>query len=166
MNHTHTHKRPLKDFLPLIILFTLIGAFTIAHQLYEGFNLTNAMSDFMAGFFIVFGSFKLMRWHGFAQAYSTYDILAQRSMAYAYAYPLIEIGLGIVYLLRIFPVAANIITIIVMAISSIGVIKALMNKRDIECACLGTVFKIPMTIVTLMEDVIMLAMALIMLIMR
>jgi hypothetical protein len=34
-----------------------------------------------------------------------------------------------------------------------------MNKKKIVCACLGTVFNLPMTKVTIIEDSIMVAMA-------
>ena len=50
-----------------------------------------------------------------------------------------------------------------MIVSSIGVTKELAQGRKITCACLGAVFKIPMTYVTLLEDVLMAVMALIML---
>ncbi len=151
----------LRDFLPLIIIFTAILLFTIIRQYMAGsWQLLNAMNDFMAGFFIIFGTFKIINWHGFAEAYATYDLLAQRSTIYAYAYPLIELALGLAYLFRIYPIVTNVITFIVMTISSIGVILQLLKRRTIVCACLGVVFKIPMTYVTLFEDVLMAGMAL------
>jgi hypothetical protein len=39
------------------------------------------------------------------------------------------------------------------------VIQSLLNKRKIRCACLGTVFNLPMSTVTLVEDGLMVAMA-------
>ena len=50
-----------------------------------------------------------------------------------------------------------------MAIGSIGVFQALREKKTIQCACLGTALKLPMTKVTLIEDVGMGVMALLML---
>lgn len=47
-----------------------------------------------------------------------------------------------------------------LGVSAIGVAQALMAKRKIVCACLGAVFKIPITKVTLLEDVLMFLMAL------
>ncbi len=119
-----------------------------------------AMSDFMAGFFLVFGAFKLLRLNAFAEAYAMYDIIAKRSTTYAYLYPFIEIILGFAYLFRLYPTATNLVTLIVMIISSMGVAQELAQKRTIECACLGMVFKIPMTYVTLCEDLLMAGMAL------
>ncbi len=50
-----------------------------------------------------------------------------------------------------------------MSIGSVGVLRSLMQKRKIQCACLGTVFELPMTTVTLVENVGMAVMAAMML---
>ncbi len=165
MNHNNK-SYSFKDFIPLIIIFSLIIVFTAMRQWYFGINIANAMYDFMAAFFLIFGFFKIINLAGFAEAYSTYDIVAQRFFAYGYIYPFIEIILGLLYLFRYQLVITNWITFIVMIISSIGVAIELSKQKEITCACLGTVFKIPMTYVTLAEDVIMGLMALIMLYMR
>lgn len=46
-----------------------------------------------------------------------------------------------------------------MGISMIGVLQAVLNKRKIECACLGAVFKLPMSTVTIIEDALMMMMS-------
>jgi hypothetical protein len=50
-----------------------------------------------------------------------------------------------------------------MGFSSVGVILAVMRKSSIRCACLGTVFQLPMSTVTIVEDIGMVAMAVLML---
>lgn len=154
----------MKKFIPLIIIFASIIAYTVGSQLYAGsWNTMHAMRHFMAGFFIVFGAFKVLNWKGFVEAYRMYDVVAKRSRAYAYAYPVIELALGFAYFFNIYPVATNVITLAVMAVSTVGVVQALQKKEEVPCACLGAVFKIPMTKVTLLEDVLMAVMALVML---
>ena len=59
---------------------------------------------------------------------------------------------------------ALIITALVLGITAIGVTKALMDKKNIQCACLGTALKLPMTKATFIENTIMLVMAIWMLI--
>jgi hypothetical protein len=169
MNHNHNslnaHKAyKFSDFLPLIIIIGLIIGFTLIRQFIAGWNFNNAMLDFMAGFFIIFSLFKIFNLKNFVEAYSGYDIIAKRSQWYGYLYPFLELSLGIAYLFRFQLFFANIITIILMFISSIGVLQALLKKNQIMCACLGAVFKIPMTYVTLAEDLIMGLMALYMLV--
>src|SRR6185503_10753276 len=114
-----------KKFLPLIFIFGLIILFTLFRAWRRGsFAWEEIMHDFMGNFFIIFGAFKIINWKGFVESYSTYDILAQRSKIYAYAYPLIELGLGLAYVLRFHLVLTNWITLLVMGVSSIGVAKA------------------------------------------
>jgi hypothetical protein len=74
-------------------------------------------------------------------------------------YPFVELALGLAYLANWNPLITNWITLIIMGFSAIGVIKAVMDKRSIRCACLGTVFKLPMSTVTIIEDLGMVAMA-------
>lgn len=155
----------IKNFLPLILIFSSIIAFTYFRQYrLHGFHLQSAMYDFMGAFFLIFSLFKIYNLAGFVHAYSMYDLVAKQCDLYAYAYPFIELALGIMYLGRYHLVAAHWITLVLMIIGSIGVSLELAQGKTIICACLGAVFEIPMTYVTLLEDVIMGVMALIMLI--
>jgi len=161
MNEVKKPPSKFKDFMPLIIIFSVIILATLLVQLYLGeWDTTHAMRDFMGFFFIVFGGFKVINWKGFVAAYSIYDIIAKRSKIYAYLYPVIEIGLGVSYLANFYPLITNWITFVIMIIGAIGVGIELRKKVEIPCACLGVLFKIPMTKVTLFEDLLMAAMAL------
>lgn len=50
-----------------------------------------------------------------------------------------------------------------MTVSIIGVLQSVLNKRKIQCACLGAVFKLPMSTVTIIEDALMITMSVAML---
>lgn len=112
---------------------------------------------FMGTFFAVFAGFKLLDLPGFVMSYIGYDIIAKRSMLYAKVYPFVELGLGIAYLLS--QSWADYITLPLVIIGSIGVGKELLRGSKIKCACLGTYIKLPLTTVSLIEDLIMGAMA-------
>lgn len=147
-------------YKPLILVFSYILLVTLAVEYtYGEFTLHRFMPNFMAGFFLVFWFFKMLDLAGFASSYAMYDLLAKRIYNYGFMYPFIELGLGIAYLINFKPILINAITLIVMLFSSIGVIKAVMNKQKIRCACLGTGFNLPMTTVTIIEDLLMAAMA-------
>ena len=147
-------------YKPLILVFAYILLVTLAVEIVnDGFVLHRFMPNFMAGFFLVFSFFKMLDLKGFANSYRMYDLLAKRVLAYGYIYPFIELGLGTAYLLGFQPLLINVITLIVMTFSSIGVIFAVLNKQQIRCACLGTGFNLPMTTVTIIEDLLMAAMA-------
>jgi hypothetical protein len=164
VNHQTNHEQvSWKQFIPLIIVFILIILFTITRQLRTGWNLSNAMFDFMGSFFIIFGALKLIKLSEFVDAYRSYDWVARYSKPYAYIYPFLELSLGLAYLTRTALVLTNSIVLLLMVISSVGVLRALRTKQSITCACLGTIFKLPMTYVTLLENVLMGVMALAML---
>lgn len=154
----------LNDFLPLIAIIIAIVFFTIARRIIYGWDVIAAMNDFMGSFFIVFSLFKVYNLHGFVEAYSMYDLIAKQSTTYAYLYPFIELGLGTAYLFHFQPILTNWVTLVIMIIGSIGVAYELAQNKSIVCACLGAVFKIPMTYVTLAEDALMAIMAIFMLI--
>ena len=83
---------------------------------------------------------------------------------WGWVYPFVELGLGVAYLLAWMPLAINIITLVLMLVGAAGVLNALLNKRAIRCACLGTALNLPMTKVTLVEDLAMAVMAVVMLV--
>ncbi len=153
----------LKDFLPLIIIFGIIGLITLGHQLYYGWNGMECMRIIMAAFFLIFGFFKIINLAGFAKAYHIYDLIAQRFYWYGYLYPFLELSLGVAYVLKWRPFETNIFTLVLMVVSAAGVFNELRKGKTVICGCLGAVFKIPMTYVTLTEDLIMAVMALAML---
>ena len=154
-----------KTYKPLLLIFLFIaGISSISATKSGSFDSMIWMQYFMAGFFITFSFFKFLDLKGFAESYSMYDLLAKKIPAYGFIYPFIELVLGIAYLTEFNMQVTNIATIIVMGFSSIGVIQSVRNKRRIQCACLGAVFKLPMSTVTIIEDLLMVVMALFMLI--
>ena len=153
----------LATYRPLLLVFAyLIGIVAVVEFTAGRFDWMRAMANFMGGFFLAFSFFKLLNLRGFVDAYQTYDVLARPVRAYGYVYPFIELGLGIAYLVRLAPLVTNLVTLVVMLVSVLGVTQALLQKRRIQCACLGTVFNLPMTKVTFVEDALMAGMALVM----
>jgi copper chaperone CopZ len=150
-----------QDLSPLaVVLSYILGGVLLRAWWTEDYSWHSLMQNFMGGFFVVFSLFKMINLKGFADGYSTYDIVAKRSRAYALAFPFIELGLGIAYLTGFWPLVTNLVTFALMGVGSVGVAKALRERRSIQCACLGTALKLPMTKVTLGEDVVMGLMAL------
>ncbi|SDN93083.1 Copper chaperone CopZ [Rhodoferax sp. OV413] len=141
----------------LLILAYILGA----SMLVQGAQVhgMETMRYFMAGFFLVFSFFKLLDVPAFADAYAGYDLLARRWRPWGHIYPYVELALGVAYLANFAPLWTNAVTLVVMGFSAIGVIGAVLDKRAIRCACLGTVFQLPMSTVTIIEDVGMVLMA-------
>ena len=149
-----------QTYKPLLILLAYLLLVIASVSAASGhFHLMEAMRLFMGGFFIAFSFFKMLDLRGFADAYRSYDLVAKVWPSYGFVYPFIELTLGLAYLAAWQPFAVNFATAIVMGISLLGVIKAVTSKQTIRCACLGTVFNLPMSTVTIIEDGLMLAMA-------
>ncbi|MBD3280069.1 hypothetical protein GF389_00910 [Candidatus Dojkabacteria bacterium] len=143
--------------IAFIVLLSFLGFYNTEEQ-----SLRIWMSGFMGYFLLLFSFFKFLAIRDFVSAYRSYDIIARRSKLYAYLYPFIELALGIAFLIELYPIAVSVFTIVIMSISLIGVIRSL--GRGIKCACLGTVIDLPLSNITLVEDLAMLVMAIIMLI--
>ena len=163
INHNEIQEQAkswFETYKPILLIFLYISLVTVLVQFKnENFNWLQAMLTFMSGFFLVFSFFKLLNLKGFAESYVMYDVLAKRIPIWAYFYAFVELALGIAYLINFNPLVTNSITLIVMSISIIGVLQSVLNKKKIQCACLGAVFNLPMSTVTIIEDALMIAMS-------
>jgi copper chaperone CopZ len=153
-----------KTYKPVLLIFIyLAGISLIASGASYGWSIASWMKNFMAGFFLTFSFFKLLDLRGFANGYAMYDLLAKKWRPYSFIYPFIELLFGTWLLTGISPSLAYLFILVVMIFSTFGVLNSVIKKQTIECACLGTIFKLPLGTITLTEDLLMVAMAAIML---
>jgi hypothetical protein len=151
----------LKDYYPLIVIISLITFSSIALQIASSsFDAIQIMHYFMGLFFVIFSMFKLINIDGFAKGFRMYDMLAKHYPSYGYLYPFIELILGLAYLSNAFPILTNLVTFTIMTISSVGVINSVKGGMNLKCACLGTVLNVPLSTVSILENVGMGLMAL------
>lgn len=153
-----------KQLYPLFLIFGYITAASVLMNR-NPWDAANFMLDFMGLFYIVFSFFKMLDLKGFPDSFRMYDPLAKRVPAYATVYPFIETVLGLMFLLRFEVEIALYATLVILGLTTIGVTKVLLDKKSIQCACLGTALKLPMTKATFIENSIMIVMAVLMLIM-
>lgn len=155
----------LETYRPVLLVFAYISGITLLMEMVNGgFAWMRWMSHFMAGFFLVFSFFKLLNLRDFADSYATYDIIAKKSYGWGYVYAFIELALGMAFLTGFNPWITNAVAFAVMSVSIVGVLQSLVHKRKIRCACLGAVFNLPMSTVTIVEDALMIVMSAIMLV--
>ncbi|MEO0570280.1 MAG: heavy-metal-associated domain-containing protein [Bacteroidota bacterium] len=156
-------KTKFQQLRPLFLIFTyLLGASLLLN--YQEWNTQKAMLDFMGLFYIVFSFFKFLDLKGFPRSFRMYDPLAKALPFYGWIYPFLELVLGLMLLMRFQIPLALITTIVILGITTFGVTKTLLDKKSIQCACLGTALKLPMTEATFIENAIMVIMAFAMLI--
>ena len=149
----------LTELYPLFLILFYITISSVIMSWNK--TLDDFMMDFMGLFFIVFSFFKFLDYKNFPRSFSMYDPIAKNIPLYGWIYPFIETFLGIMFLFRIQIFLSLVSTIIFLGVTTIGVVKVLSNKEEIQCACLGTAIKLPMTIATLIENGIMIIMAII-----
>ena len=166
-NHSETIEQTkswITTYKPILLIFFYISSITLLLQAINNqFDQMQWMRHFMAGFFLVFSFFKMLNLKAFAESYIMYDVVARKIPVWAYIYAFIELALGIAYLIDYNPFVTNLATFLVMTVSIIGVLQTVLNKKQIQCACLGAVFNLPMSTVTIIEDGLMIAMSLSML---
>ena len=159
-----------RSYIPLIVVIGIIilaAKAVSVHDLMQGtFAAKNFISYFMIGFFLTFSAFKLMDLKGFAEGYSTYDLLAMRVRPYGYVYPFIELFFGLAMILAPFSRPLLVAEIVVMVFSGLGVAVKIAKREPFMCACLGTFLKVPLTTVTLVEDFGMAALGLTLLLLK
>lgn len=145
------------------VMAFIILVSTLIYNLWDSAH--HWMPVFMGVFLITFSGFKLAGYKMFVMMFRGYDPIAKKSKLYAQAYPFIELLLGVAFLFNVLPIASNILVILLLGIGSIGVFQEIYHRRSgFYCACLGNIIKLPLSTVSLVEDVTMVAMAATMLI--
>jgi len=157
---THINDSPsqTRQLFPLFLIFFYITVFSIMMNR-SSFHLGGFMYDFMGLFYIVFSFFKFLDYKNFPSSFSMYDPIAKIFPLYGWIYPVIETILGLFFLLRYQLLISLVATILILGITTIGVTRSLMDKANIQCACLGTALKLPMTKATFIENFVMILMA-------
>jgi len=153
-------KEAIKNYAPLIWILLLCALMAAAfEERFIEFSLRSWMHSFMGFFFVLLSLFKLVNLSGFADGYQRYDLLAKHSRPYAYLYPFLELALGLAYLGEILLVSTYIATIGLMLFGLVGILLSMKRGYQFECACLGTVLKVKLSTISILENFGMAAMA-------
>jgi copper chaperone CopZ len=158
-----TSESKLKQLFPLLLIFTYLVTASVLMNI-KPWDPQAFMLDFMGLFYIVFSFFKLLDLKNFPASFGMYDPIARNIPQYGWIYPFLELGLGLMFLFRFSIDIALVVTLVILGVTTVGVLKVLLSKRQIQCACLGTALKLPMTQATLIENAVMMVMAVIMLV--
>lgn len=162
----HFGKKTLKQegttYQPIIAIFgtTLLMAFAVTYLATGGLSLLMVAEQFIAISMCVLGIMKLRDLYAFSNQFVTYDLLAMRWVRYAYIYPFIETGAGILMVAGALTWLSAPAALFIGAIGGISVLKAVyVEKRELKCACVGGDSSVPLGFISLTENVMMVAMA-------
>ena len=153
-------------YKPVIYLFAVAAATALALS----FGLLGAITWQTPGWFIsvsmiLLGMQKLRDIESFTTMFLNYDLLARRSVPYAYIYPWVETGAGILMTGMLLTWLAAPAALFIASIGAVSVFKAVyIDKRELKCACVGGNSNVPLGFVSLTENLMMMGMAIVMLI--
>jgi glutaredoxin len=154
------------SYRPVIAVFAVAAALAVAVSL----SLFGALALRTAEWFIAFSMallamLKLQDVERFATMFLGYDLLARRFVPYAYVYPFAEVLAGVLMAGRLLPWLSIPLAAFIGTVGGISVFYAVyIQKRELECACVGGSGKVPLGPVSLLENVLMVAMAIWMLV--
>lgn len=152
-----------RAYRPLIVMVSAVALGSAALSFGTGLA---CMPLFMGLFLLNFAMFKFFDLDGFAKSFVLYDIIGKRSALYAKLYPFIELALAVGFLSHHAPYAVNLLTAIVMAVGLIGIVQNRMSGTQTRCACMGSLIDVPVGSVTVLENTVMVLMAVSQLIMN
>ncbi len=150
-------------YAPIAAIFgsTALMALAIVLNLYEGFPILTLLKWFFATAMVALAIQKLQDVGGFVNGFLGYDLLAQRHVPYAYAYPFLELWAGIGMMALIGASSALIwlvapVALFIGVIGATSVIKAVyVDRRELKCACVGGGSNVPLGAISLSENLIM-----------
>ncbi|RYD27710.1 MAG: glutaredoxin family protein [Verrucomicrobiaceae bacterium] len=151
-----------KTYQPVLAVFsvTFLMALSTCWTLYAEIPPIRVLELFVAFTMCVLGILKLQDLLSFATGFVQYDLVARHYVPYSYVYAAIETGAGILMIAGLATWAAAPAALIVSTIGAVSVIRAVyIEKRDLNCACVGGGSKVPLGFISLTENLMMMAMS-------
>jgi len=154
-------------YRPVIYLFAVAAATAIALSIgFLGEITWQTLGWFISVSMILLGMQKLRDIEGFTTMFLNYDLLARKWVPYAYVYPWVETGAGILMTGMLLTVLAAPAALFIATVGAVSVFKAVyVDKRELKCACVGGNSNVPLGFVSLSENLMMIGMSLVMLFM-
>lgn len=157
---------PAKDatsYEPVIAVFAIAAGLALAiSQATHGSPFTIRAAEWFVSFSMaILGMLKLQDIEKFSTMFLGYDLLARRFVPYAYAYPFLEAGAGILMAARALDWLSIPVALVIGSIGAVSVFHAVyVQKRELKCACVGGSSNVPLGFVSLSENLFMIGMAL------
>lgn len=151
-----------KTYQPVFAVFavTFAMALTTCWAMLGEIEIVRLVELFIAFSMCVLGILKLQNLQSFATGFVQYDLVAQKYVPYSYIYPFVEAGAGVLMIAGLLTWVAAPAALIVSTIGAISIIKAAyIEKRDLNCACVGGGSDVPLGFISLTENLMMIAMS-------
>ena len=156
-----------KSYRPVLAVFAVGLGLALSLSL---FSFGSAFTIRTVEWFIAFSMamlamLKLQDVEQFSTMFVGYDLLGQRFVPYAYAYPYLEALAAVLMAGHLLPWLSIPVAFTIGTIGAISVFYAVyIQKRDIKCACVGGSADVPLGFISLSENLAMVGMAIWMLV--
>lgn len=155
------------SYRPIVAIFatTFLMAGTTSFALQGGWAFhagawIRLVELFIAFSMCVLAILKLRDLSAFTTQFLGYDLLSRKFVPYAYLYPFVEAGAGILMIGRLWTWIAAPGALFIGFVGSVSVFKAVyVDKRELKCACVGGNSSVPLGFVSLTENMMMVVMA-------
>jgi len=151
------------SYRPVIVIFSsaLMMALAYCWRLVGHVDGILLIETFVGISMCILAVQKLKGLKGFTKEFLGYDLLAQRIKLYGYVYPFAELFAGVLMLAEEIMLLSSLIMFLIGGIGALSVFKAVyIDQHKIKCACVGGNSDVPLGFVSLLENVMMVVMAL------
>ena len=159
----HVPDKDETSYTPVIAVFAMTALMALAASFAAfgtPFNV-QAARWFIAFSMCALAMLKLQDVERFSTMFLNYDLLARRWVPYGYIYPFAEGLAGVLMAAGALRWISVPVALFIGGIGAVSVVKAVyIDKRAIKCACVGGSSSVPLGFVSLIENVMMVAMAL------
>ena len=149
-------------YKPILVSLSMVIILSMITTNNDNFSITNFCRYFMGYFFIIFSFLKLLNVKQFAISFSNYDPISNKFFTYGLIYPFLELILGVLFLSNFLMLYINFITIFIFVPQTLGIMNKLSKNEILECGCVGSTFNVPISKLTITENLVMIFMAIIM----
>ncbi|MCB1120009.1 MAG: glutaredoxin family protein [Verrucomicrobiae bacterium] len=143
-----------------VFVISFLMALTSNWAMNESLSAIRILELFISFSMCILGLLKLQDLLSFATGFVQYDLLARRYVPYAYVYPFVEAGAGVVMIAGFATWIAAPAALFVSTVGAVSVTKAVyVDKRSLNCACVGGGSRVPLGFISLTENLMMMTMA-------
>jgi glutaredoxin len=156
------HDPKAVTYQPVIAVFGMsaLMAFAASWSAFGSFVTVRAAEWFIAFSMSILAILKLRDLEGFSNMFLGYDLLAQRVVRYSYVYPFAEALAGVLMIAGVLMWLSIPVALFIGTIGAVSVFKAVyIDKRELECACVGGDSNVPLGFISLTENLMMVAMS-------
>lgn len=159
-------RRPDPDegdsYQPIIAVFAVALGMGVTATMTTagGLDWQRVVELFVVFSMCILGVLKLQNLQSYATGFVQYDLIARRYVPYAYVYAFVETTGGVLMLGGLATAVVGPVVLAASTVGAISVFKAVyLEKRDLNCACVGGGSRVPLGFVSLTENLMMMAMA-------